>query len=191
MHRDLMLLSMLLLALLCASAAPASAQPAATSAGAAEAATLSEKLEALRKEHDVPALGAALLRDGEVVELAVTGVTRAGGDAAVSPDDAWHIGSCTKSMTATLAARLVEQGKISWDTTIAEGLPDLAAEMHEGVRSVTLRQLLGHRGGIVGHEANSYAMPMLWQIEQEKNTSMRDRRAKAAGRILKAPPAGE
>ena len=82
-------------------------------------------------------------------------------------DDAWHIGSDAKAMTATLAARLVEQGKIRWDTSLAEGLPELAGAMHEAHKPVTLRQLLGHRGGVIGHEANQYAMPVLWQIQNE------------------------
>lgn len=153
---------------------------------------LATRLDALREEHDVPALGAALFRNGTLEQIAVVGVTAANGEEPVAPDDAWHIGSCTKAMTATLAARLVEQGKIDWDTTLAEGLPELAPAMHEPHKSVTLRQLLGHRGGIVGHEANSYAMPMIWAVEKEMaDQPMRERRREVAARILKAAPAGE
>ncbi|MEW6160123.1 MAG: serine hydrolase domain-containing protein, partial [Verrucomicrobiota bacterium] len=62
--------------------------------------------------------------------------------------DRWHIGSCTKSMTATLAAMLVEEGKISWTTTVDEMFPELAEKMQPAYRSVTLEQLLAHRGGL-------------------------------------------
>src|SRR5688500_6618021 len=82
-----------------ATVAFAQAPPAATRPNdSAPAANLAERLEAIRSEHDVPALGAALLRNGEIVELAVTGVARAGGKDPVAPEDAWHIGSCSKAI---------------------------------------------------------------------------------------------
>jgi CubicO group peptidase (beta-lactamase class C family) len=61
---------------------------------------VSQMLEDIRKEHDLPALAAAVVVDGKIVV-----------------DDKFHLGSVTKSMTATVAAMLVEQGKISWMMT--------------------------------------------------------------------------
>eukprot|EP00971_Amphidinium_carterae_P031778 625953-Amphidinium_carterae.1 len=40
----------------------------------------------------------------------------------VEQQDAFHLGSCTKSITATLAAVLIEKGKLRWETTIKEAL---------------------------------------------------------------------
>lgn len=154
---------------------------------APSASALVDRLEGIRAQHNVPALGAALVRDGKLVEVAVSGTTEAGGAEPVLPDDAWHIGSDTKAMTATLAARLIEQGRLSWDTTLAEGLPDLVGQMQEAHKGIKLRQLLGHRAGIAGHEANVYAMAVLWGIEQEKDKSMRQKRTSAATAILRAP----
>jgi len=51
-------------------------------------------------------------------------------------------------MTATLAAILIESGDLSWETTIADGLPDLKEEIDAGYWDVTLDQLLRHQGGI-------------------------------------------
>ncbi len=56
--------------------------------------------------------------DADGPRVAAAGVRIRGGDAPVTPDDLWHMGSNTKAMTATLAARLVEQGVIGWDSTI-------------------------------------------------------------------------
>jgi CubicO group peptidase (beta-lactamase class C family) len=75
------------------------------------------------------------------------GSRRAGRGEAVTPDDLWHLGSCTKAMTATLAARLVEQGKLKWTTTLAETFPELKDRMDKGWRAATLEQLLANRGG--------------------------------------------
>ncbi|MFO1226699.1 serine hydrolase domain-containing protein [Roseateles sp.] len=67
----------------------------------------------------------------------------------VHADDLFLIGSTTKAMTAALAGRLVEQGVIAWTTTLAEALPELAPAMRPVYQSVTLEQLLNHRGGVL------------------------------------------
>jgi len=81
-------------------------------------------------------------------EEGVAGVRIAGGAAAVAPGDLWHMGSNTKAMTATLAARLVEQGVIAWTTTIEQGLTGLDIEIADPLRPATLEELLSHRAGL-------------------------------------------
>jgi CubicO group peptidase (beta-lactamase class C family) len=51
-------------------------------------------------------------------------------------------------MTSTLMARLVEQGKLKWETTLGEVFPDLAPPMHADFQKVTLLQLLSHHAGL-------------------------------------------
>ncbi len=105
------------------------------------------ELEPIRAKQNVPALGAAAIRAGEVVALGVTGVRRAGGEEKVTDDDLWHLGSCTKAMTATLIARLVERGDMDWDTTFAEAFPELKDGMDAAWHTVTVEQLLQNRAG--------------------------------------------
>jgi len=59
-------------------------------------------------------------------------------------DHLFRLGSVSKAITATLAARLVSRGLVDLDSAIAYWLPDLP-EHH---RRTTLRQLLTHRGGV-------------------------------------------
>lgn len=105
-------------------------------------------LQEARAQHDVPALGAAVLVDGSLVALGVTGLRRIGHEQVVTVDDLWHLGSCTKAMTATLLARQVEAGQLAWTSTVAETMPDLAAKMHADARAITVAQLLQHRAGL-------------------------------------------
>jgi CubicO group peptidase (beta-lactamase class C family) len=116
----------------------------------AEPEDLAPLLEPLRREHDLPALSGAIVRGGELVALGATGVRRRGADEPVSTRDLWHLGSCTKAATATLAARLVERGAIAWDTRVGEVFSEAGDEVHPRLRAVTLEQLLAHRGGLVG-----------------------------------------
>jgi CubicO group peptidase (beta-lactamase class C family) len=55
------------------------------------------------------------------------------------------LGSITKSITATMIARLVESGQLKWTDTIGERFPD--ASIHGDWKPVTLQQLLTHTSG--------------------------------------------
>ena len=83
--------------------------------------------------------------------MAVDGVRIFGNDAVVTSKDKWHWGSITKSMTATLVARLVEKGAISWDDTIDAHLGKSVPQMQDAYRDVTFRHLLMHRGGLAAN----------------------------------------
>lgn len=104
-----------------------------------------ERLVALRAAHDVPALAGLVAIDGQVAGVAAVGSRRLGAPEGVTVDDLWHLGSCTKAMTATLIGRLVERELLRLDTTLGEVYPDV--EMDPAWRSVTVEQLLCHRAG--------------------------------------------
>ena len=96
----------------------------------------------------MPALAAAYVRGTDLAALGAVGDRRVGVNDPVETTDRFHLGSCTKSMTATLIARLVEQGLLDWKASVAEIFPDLRKAIHPGYRAVTLVQLLSHRAGM-------------------------------------------
>ncbi len=109
------------------------------------------QLEAIRKANHLPALAAAAICNGEIVQIGVTGLRKFGDDVPIELDDSWHIGSCTKSMTATVAAMLIDQGYLDWETTLGEVFPEWADVMDSGWQDVTLYELLTHRSGAPAH----------------------------------------
>jgi CubicO group peptidase (beta-lactamase class C family) len=109
---------------------------------------LTADLTAVRDEYAFPALAAAVIVDGKLHAVGVVGVRKHGSDVKVEPNDPFHLGSCTKAMTASLIGLLVQQGKLRWETTLAEYFPDLKDKMHPDYRSVTLVHLLSHRAGV-------------------------------------------
>ncbi len=100
--------------------------------------------------YNLPALAAAVVREGQIVAAGVVGTRRAGANIPVTLNDRFHIGSDTKAMTALLAAMMVEEGKLRWTSTVAEVFPEMAAEMNPDLRGVTLEQLLSHTSGLPG-----------------------------------------
>lgn len=105
------------------------------------------KLEAIRRAHALPALAAVAVIKDEIRAQAAVGIRKVGAPEAVTLQDKWHIGSCTKSMTATVAAMLVEQGKLRWETKIGDVFREQRETMDPSWETVTLEMLLSHRGG--------------------------------------------
>ncbi|MSU33683.1 MAG: class A beta-lactamase-related serine hydrolase [Pedosphaera sp.] len=105
-------------------------------------------LEPIRLANNVPAVACAVVRSNRLVGIGAVGFRRWGvTNEPVTLYDRWHHGSLTKSMTATLAAILVDEGRIRWDSTLAEVFPAQAAAMKPAWRAVTLDQLTANRGG--------------------------------------------
>jgi CubicO group peptidase (beta-lactamase class C family) len=142
-----------------------------------------QAIEAIRKKYDLPALALVVVKDGRICERDALGVRKSGDPASITANDVFHIGSCTKSMTATLAAMLIEEGKLRWDTTIAEVFPELKGKMDKQYEAVTVEQLMEHRGG-VPHTPPPDAKSQAWQ---EKGAPTEQRRAFIEA-VLALPP---
>ncbi|MFP4266259.1 MAG: serine hydrolase domain-containing protein [Desulfonatronovibrionaceae bacterium] len=105
-------------------------------------------LQPYLEKYELPALAAAVVKKGDVLSSGAVGTRKFGADIGVSINDKFHIGSDTKAMTALLAGIMVEEGKIAWNSTLADVFPKLVDEMDPGVREVTLVQLLSHTSGM-------------------------------------------
>ncbi|MBM7066101.1 serine hydrolase [Actibacterium sp. 188UL27-1] len=103
----------------------------------------------LRGKFRVPGLVLATgMRDA--VEIAPAGILAKGAEVPVTRDHLWHIGSITKSMTATLVARLAAAGQLHLSDTVRQHLTGVI-DTHPGYADITLRALLDHRGGLPPH----------------------------------------
>ncbi len=126
-------------------------QRAAKSGGDCPAAgdpAVTNLLVPIRQKHQVPAMAAALVTSKGLVTVGVVGTRKQGTETAVTLNDRWHLGSDTKAMTATLVAKLVEKGRLKWESTVAEVFPDLAPGFGAEARGITVLQLLSHRSGL-------------------------------------------
>ena len=88
-----------------------------------EGASLNPVLHPYLSRYELPALAAAVVRNGELIASGAVGTRRAGTNSPVTIDDRFHIGSDTKAMTALIAATLVEEGRIRWTSSVSEVFP--------------------------------------------------------------------
>jgi CubicO group peptidase (beta-lactamase class C family) len=149
--------------------------------------SLHEVLEEVRQQRGVPALAAAIIRGDKIVAADAVGIRKVGSKVPVSLDDQFHLGSCAKSMTASLCAILVERGDLRWDTTIGEVFKDLPG-IRDEFRKVTLEQLLCHRAGLPDDRKPDLA---LFLKMRTMDGPMRDQRRRMVELVLAQPPASE
>lgn len=124
-------------------------------AGAADTQALDRALATVRATTKAPGATAAIVRDGRVVWTGASGLAvdpaaepmrpgdgRPPTPVAASDDTLLSLASVTKTYTATIVMRLVEQGRLRLDDHVARFLPRVP-----GAERVTVRQLLGHTSG--------------------------------------------
>ena len=107
----------------------------------AEKPDLTGLLEPIRAKHEVPALAGCIVGVDGPIAVGAVGIRSAGSDAPATEGDLWHLGSCTKAMTATLLAVYVERRMLSWTATLAELFPEHAEEMDARFRPLTVTRL--------------------------------------------------
>jgi CubicO group peptidase (beta-lactamase class C family) len=107
-------------------------------------------LESLREEFPIPALSAAVVKDGELVWAEANGMADLENGVPASPQHLFRLGSVSKVVTAAIGARLLDQGVIDLDAPISTYRPDLP----EAHKATTLRQLYSHMGGVRHYNAN-------------------------------------
>jgi CubicO group peptidase (beta-lactamase class C family) len=104
---------------------------------------------AFHARHAAPAMAFAVARPDGLVWSAARGLADLELAVPATPEQLYRLGSVSKVVTTTAAARLVARGIVELDTPIAYWLPDLP--VHH--RQTTLRQLFTHTGGVRHYQA--------------------------------------
>lgn len=105
----------------------------------ARAAELETYIEEMLAETHVPGAAVAVVQKGEIVFLEGFGVRELGRSEPVTPETMMMIGSVTKSMTALMAATLVDSGELTWETPVADLLPGFAVADPELTQQLNVR----------------------------------------------------
>ena len=148
-----------------------------------EPAGLESFVHEARREQRLPGLAVVIARSDGQPRVYVSGERRIGKGDPIMPADRMHLGSLTKAVTATVVGALAERRQLTFETTIGQAFPELVAKMQPAYRNVSLRQLLGHSGGIPPYRTSESLQPLLWL----QGTAIEQRSAFLA-RVLVQPP---
>jgi CubicO group peptidase (beta-lactamase class C family) len=109
---------------------------------AARIARLTKFIEDGQKATGVPGVSLGLVQDGKVLFSGGLGVRELGKPAKVDGDTLYMIASNTKGLTTLLLAKLVDQGKIGWQTPVTKLLPQFKLGNADTTRRVLVEHLI-------------------------------------------------
>lgn len=101
--------------------------------------------DSIRIANKIPAIGYAVVSSDSILEIVVVGALRAGGLNEATELHPFRLGSNTKAITGFIAALMVQEGKIQWDTRFFELFPDWKKQSNAAYHELTLLNLLSFR----------------------------------------------
>jgi CubicO group peptidase (beta-lactamase class C family) len=137
--------------LVLAAAAPLGAQRAP------DLRALDAYVDQARADWNVPGLAVAIVKDGQVVFEKGYGTRHRFEGGAVDEHTLFAIASNTKAFTSAAIAMLVDEGKLRWDTRVADVLPWFEVRDPWVTREMRVRDLLSHRSGF-----GTFSGDLLW-----------------------------
>ncbi len=141
---------------------------------------LSEYLTDALNRFDTPAIAASVVSTKKVIASGAIGKRRMDKADKVTILDKFHIGSCTKSITALLAGILVEKGILDWNSKLTDFFSD-EISIHSGYNNVTFLDILQHRSGMPSYNTSATKIP-------EFSGTLTEQRLKFASFMLEQEP---
>jgi CubicO group peptidase (beta-lactamase class C family) len=129
------------------------ALPGAGQSPGFDAAALDAALQEVRAAQGIPAVSCAVAFDGAIRYARAFGYADLENDVPADPETVFRTASIAKPLTAVAAMRLAHDGKLDLDRPIGGLIPSLP----EKPWSMTVRQLLGHQGGVRHYKGGAEA----------------------------------
>lgn len=135
-------------------------------AGAPSSVSLAERLNALK----IPGLSVAVVKDFAIHWAKGYGVRDSRSGEPVTEDTPFQVASITKTVSATVTLRLVQEGRLDLDRNVNEYLKRWKVPENEftKVEKVTLRRILSHTAGLTVSGFRGYAegepVPTILQV---------------------------
>ena len=146
---------------------------------------LSKIIGMARQRYRVPTITVTVMNSNTFLLQEIQGTRVVDDHEQATLDDYFHIGSCSKSVLAVMAARLIEQNKIAWQTMFFEIFPQLKDAAHGAYRDITLEDLFLCEAGIKAY-TNAAAEPF-----PDYGHAISDPRLEFIKHLLAQPPASK
>jgi beta-lactamase class C len=112
--------------------------------------TLDAELRLIMGSGQVPAMAIGIVHDGRTVFSRALGTRAEGSGLAIDDQTRFRMASVSKTMSAALVGKLVEQGFLKWDTPVTLLVPSFQLK-DRNYPFLTVEQLLSHRTGLKHH----------------------------------------
>lgn len=104
--------------------------------------------DSIRIKYRIPELAYAVVSSDSILEIHALGYQRIDSKYKANINDKFRLGSITKTITSYIAAVLVKEEKIKWDTKFFDLYPELKAESNPATYDFTLQDFITLRARI-------------------------------------------
>lgn len=108
----------------------------------------SQFIDSIRIKHTIPEIAYAVVSSDSVLEINTLGYKKINSQLKSELSDRFRLGSLTKTITSYLAATLVKEGKLKWETKFFDLYPELKAKSNPSYYNFTLRDFITFRAPI-------------------------------------------
>ncbi|MCL5260147.1 MAG: beta-lactamase family protein [Gammaproteobacteria bacterium] len=103
--------------------------------------------EQARKEWQIPGMAIAIVKDNQIIYKKGFGVRNTKGEP-VTPETIFNVASLTKSFTAALLAKQIEEEKYTWDTKVQQLYPEFKLYDSKATQEFAVKDLVAHDSGL-------------------------------------------
>jgi len=137
-----------------------------------------------RTNYHIPAIAVTVMNSEKILLQEIQGTRVVDKNNSATLDDYFHIGSCSKSVLALIAEKLVEEKKITWQTKFFDVYPELKNKARNEYLSITLEDLFLCEAGILPFTSGEEKFP-------EIDLSASSPRLVFIEYLIKQPPASK
>lgn len=113
-----------------------------------KALNMKQQLQKIVADGLAPGVAMVTIKNGKIHKSTMNGVRNVTTGQSIQKNDPFHLGSVTKSFTASLIGHLIDEGQLTLDTQLKDIFP---FEIHEQYRTVTIKSVMAHEGGFPGY----------------------------------------
>ena len=138
-----------------------------------------------RRRYKLPAIAVTVMNSEKILLQEIQGVRVVGKSEHATLDDYFHIASCSKSVLALMAGKLIDRHKISWQTPFFEVFPELKDNALGAYHNIVLEDLFLCEAGIKAYtHAETEPLP-------NYDSSIINKRLEFIKHLLEQPPASK
>ncbi len=120
---------------------------------------LSQFIKKARIHYQIPAISVAVMNSDKIFLQDIQGIRVENKKHTATLEDYFHIGSCSKSVLALIAEKLVEEKKITWQSKFFDVYPELKDKARKEYLNITLEDLFLCEAGILAYTSGEENFP--------------------------------
>lgn len=127
-----------------------------------------EYAKKVQDQWQIPGMAISVVKDGKMIYSNGFGVKELGKGEKIDGNTLFQIGSVSKSFTAAVMASLVEEGKVKWEDTVKNILPDFKMYDKWVESNLQVKDIMTHRTGLQG-QLGTYIPNMGYEMDDIYN----------------------